>query len=350
MKTRLTFLTVCGMAVALLTLGFASSPAMAEVPGVEEVDLAGIKVCIDPGHGGEDPGAINVDQDPDLRESDINLDVSLALKSLLTQAGADAVLTREDDSYLTNADRYTFCNAEEATILVSVHTNSVTYPDWDGSMTLYAPSAERTLAEAIHPVMYEFLHSTAPQDVDFRDFGLDNFASGVLFKCDMPAAMVEPLFMSNPDEAALLLTTIAGDQCENLGCRRGQIAQAVFAGILNYFGQVGPPPPPEGTTHVGGIDMSYQKRGPNIFVYTTVAVHDADGSPVSGATVFVGTELPGGVTVSSSGLTGDDGSVTLSLRASETGAYTSTVTDVTRPGWVYDPASNDADSATLTVP
>ena len=45
------------------------------------------------------------------------------------------VMTRTGDDYLGNSDRYTFCNAEEATILISVHTNSVVNPDWDGSMT-----------------------------------------------------------------------------------------------------------------------------------------------------------------------------------------------------------------------
>ena len=206
--------------------------------------LNGIKVCLDPGHGGFDPGAVN--DAYDLRETEINLDVAFGLQSLLEGAGAQVVLTRtDDDTYLENYDRYTFCNAETATILVSIHTNSVVYPEWDGAMALYFRPHEddKQLAGAIYEVMYPFLQETAPDPAAFRSFGLDWFASGVLLRSDMPAAMMEPLFMSNPDEAALLQVPIYQDafveiinpDCQDFGCRRGQIAVAIFNGILNYY-------------------------------------------------------------------------------------------------------------------
>ena len=49
------------------------------------------------------------------------------------------------------------------------------------------------------------------------------------------SAMMEPLFMSNPAEAKLLVTPISG--CGN--CRRAQIAQAIHDGIVEYFTQGG---------------------------------------------------------------------------------------------------------------
>lgn len=206
--------------------------------------LNGIKVCLDPGHGGvADPGAVN--DDYNLHESDINLDVAFGLRTMLEATGAQVVMTRIDDSYLENYDRYTFCNKQTATILVSLHTNSVIYEDWDGAMALYFRPHEddKRLAGAIYEVMYPFLQETAPDPAAFRSFGLDWFASGVLLRSDMPAAMMEPLFMSNPDEAALLQVPIYQDafveiinpDCQDFGCRRGQITQAIFNGILNYF-------------------------------------------------------------------------------------------------------------------
>ena len=63
-------------------------------------NLSGVKVCLDPGHGGSDPGAIN--EDFNLYESEINLDVSYGLKRLLEGGGAEVVMTREDDSFKTN--------------------------------------------------------------------------------------------------------------------------------------------------------------------------------------------------------------------------------------------------------
>ncbi len=99
-------------------------------------DLIGKKICIDPGHGGSDPGAIN--NEFGLFESTINLDVSYGLKWLLENEGAEVVLTRTDDSYKDNNDRYTFCNSEAATILISIHTNSVVDPS-GVPMALYFP-------------------------------------------------------------------------------------------------------------------------------------------------------------------------------------------------------------------
>jgi len=162
MRTRLLQTAVLGS--ALLAIGVGLAPLTSAAQG----KLAGIKVCVDPGHGGSDPGAVNLDFS--LQESAINLDVAYGLKSLLEAEGAEVVLTRQGDEYKTNADRYTFCNEEQATILVSVHTNSVTEPSWDGSMALYAPSADSALAEAMYPAMYSFLRDTAPPEAQFQEF------------------------------------------------------------------------------------------------------------------------------------------------------------------------------------
>lgn len=235
MRFRMTVLGLTLLLAATVLAAGASTAAGA---------LEGVKVCLDPGHGGRDPGAVNVEFE--LEESEINLDVSFGLKQLLEGKGAVVVMTRTDnETYLTNEDRYTFCNAEQATILVSVHTNSAYDQTWDGSMTLYASaSRDAGLARAIHKPMYDYLQDTAPvAPEDFRDFGVDNFASGVLFKCDMPAAMVEPVLMSHPAEAEALVQTIYKDteegklsaKAKDFACRRGQIAEAILEGVLSYF-------------------------------------------------------------------------------------------------------------------
>jgi len=319
-------------------------------------DLAEIKICIDPGHGGSDPGAVN----GALWESEINLDVSYRLKALLESNGAEVVMTRGDDSYLDNRDRYTFCNDEKATILVSVHTNSVTDPLMDGSMALYFHSDDKVLAQAIYDEMYPTLRDTAPvPEAEFTGFGLSRFASGVLLKSDMPAAMMEPLFMSNPDEAALLVdpiydpvTGLVSIGCADYGCRRGQIAQTLYQGVLSYFDGAEPPPTPDpgGTAHVSSIDMWSQQRGAKFSVYTRVAIGDSQDDPVAGAMVTVLTTQPDGSSIYASGLTGDDGSVIFKLRSGLTGEYVSTVTDVGKEGWVYDPMDNVETTKTLELP
>jgi N-acetylmuramoyl-L-alanine amidase len=351
MKTKSYVMILLGLLLVTGTLATQTFSSAADGP------LAGIEVCLDPGHGGSDPGAVNAGFG--LEESNINLDVSYGLQWLLEQEGAAVVMTRTGDEYLTNSDRYTFCNAEEATILISVHTNSVVNPEWDGSMTLYAPSRDPDLAQAIHERLYPYLRDTAPEGVEeFRDFGLDHFASGVLFKCDMPAAMMEPLFMSHPAEAALLVQPIfegspadgPGPNCASFTCRRGQIARAILEGVLNYYdGGVPPTPEPAGLLQVSAITMWYQQRGGNYFVFSQVAVQDQAGEPVPAAAVELETELPDGSLLFDSTTTGEDGTVVFKLRSGLSGRYTVTVLNVSKKNWDYDPAGSGQLAATLTV-
>ena len=202
---------------------------------------AGTRICIDPGHGGTDPGAVN--EALNLRESDINLDVSYALKALLESDGAVIEMTRTDDSDKSTQERYTFCNARNAAILVSVHTNSVSDPSLNGALGLYFDEDDRALAQTIYNVMHRSLARTAPGPAFFMNFGLDRFSSGLLMHGDMPAVIVEPVFLSNTAEAQALLEPIYLDAtagtinqgCSGFSCRRGQIAEALHQGVINYF-------------------------------------------------------------------------------------------------------------------
>jgi N-acetylmuramoyl-L-alanine amidase len=238
-------------AMLVIVVLFGVTPAY-----TQQLPLLGTKICLDAGHGGSDPGAVNSSYN--LYEKDINLDVAYGLKAMLELDGAEVVMPRTDDSYKSNRDRYTFCNAQATTILVSVHTNSVLDTSWDGSMVLYFHSDDMVLAQHIQQVMYPYLRDTSPhpdpQWEYFLDFGLEKYASGVLLKSDMPAAMVEPLFMSNPLEADLLVTPIYLDYGSTLNpacqdCRRAQIVQAVHDGILDYFVATGDTPPTVTLTH-----------------------------------------------------------------------------------------------------
>lgn len=313
--------------------------------------LSNYKVCLDPGHGGYDPGAVYNDGTIYLEEADINLDVAYGLKALLEADGAAVALARTDDSYKENSDRYTFCNAEQATILVSIHTNSVADPDWDGSLALYfRPHVDdKILAQAMYDVMYPFLKETAPDPEGFYPFGLDWFASGVLLRSDMPAAMMEPLFMSNPAEASLLVTPIYLDYgatpntaCED--CRRAQIAQAIHGGIVAYFAGPGP----GSVLHVDNIEMSLNQRGAWMNAVAAVRIVDADGNPVGGATV---TGEWTGSAAAVDAITTDENGVALvsSDRTRDTsGTFTFTVTDVSKYGWTYTPGANEETSDTIS--
>ena len=108
-------------------------------------------------------------------------------------------------------------------------------------------------------------------------------------------------------------------------------------------------PGPSGTMHVSAIDMQYATAGRNYVVYTQVTIVDADGSPVSGATVDLTTTI-GSSTATGSGPTGTDGTVTFSFKSKQTGTYTSSVTNVSHASYTYDPASNVETTDSLNVP
>jgi hypothetical protein len=75
-------------------------------------------------------------------------------------------------------------------------------------------------------------------------------------------------------------------------------------------------------------------------------------SEISGATVYLEMSLPGGGTTTSSGDTGTDGTVTFVYESgsSETGTYTSTVTDIAKTGYTYAQSESVETSESLTVP
>ena len=228
-----------GLIIAALGLVFALAgvtSAQTEEPGL----LVDKKICLDPGHGGSDSGAVYDDGTTYLEEADINLDVARGLEALLVANGAEVVMTRTDDSDNSNRDRYNTANEAQATILVSIHTNWVSDSSVDGSYALYFHRDDKALAQTIYDEMLSQLGPTAPDPDNFTDFGLGRYASGVLMKSDMPAAMMEPVFMSNLAEAGRLAATISEcSDATDTACRRAQIAQAIHAGILEYFAQGG---------------------------------------------------------------------------------------------------------------
>ena len=154
--------------------------------------------------------------------------MALNLRTKLEADGATVVMTRTDDSDESLPQRVNICNGSGADITVSLHTNSTRSPRWDGSLTLMSKNEDKDgpLAKAIHPIMYNGLKED--WDGRFSDYGFNVDEWYIPTKTDMPAVILEPVFLSNPDEAeALIAEAPAG--------RRGWIAQVEYEGILAYF-------------------------------------------------------------------------------------------------------------------
>jgi N-acetylmuramoyl-L-alanine amidase len=78
------------------------------------------RVVLDPGHGGEDPGALGR---RGTREKVVVLDVARRLKKKLEKQGFEVILARDSDSFVSLADRSKCGNGHRADLFVSIHAN-----------------------------------------------------------------------------------------------------------------------------------------------------------------------------------------------------------------------------------
>jgi N-acetylmuramoyl-L-alanine amidase len=165
-------------------------------------------VVIDPGHGGAvnpaqpdmpfDPGAIAASNG--LQEKDATLAVSKRVQALLQQDDVNAILTRSDDRALSIQERSDTANNNHAAIFVSVHFNSFTDPSVNGSLVLYPNAADLRFAQMMSDAMFRYLGplGVAGDGVQLRD--------NWWIHTQMPTVTVEPAYLSNTREAALIAT------------------------------------------------------------------------------------------------------------------------------------------------
>jgi len=87
-------------------------------------------VVVDAGHGGPDRGMRGpIGANWEIREKDITLDVSLALRDLLTERGVNVIMTRSTDTLIALNDRGRIANAKKGDVFLSVHVNAAN-PRW----------------------------------------------------------------------------------------------------------------------------------------------------------------------------------------------------------------------------
>ena len=191
-----------------------------------------MKVCIDPGHGGYDPGAVGPSG---LREKDVALQIALQVGQRIQTAGIQVAYTRTSDavSWPANinqdlAARTQIANRSEADIFVSVHCNSSNKASAHGMEVFTTPG--QGWADKLAESIVRAWADAFPQGVirkDTSDGDSDKEANFyVLRNTAMPAVLVETTFISNPQEEALLRTAAFQEAA----------AQAIASGICKYFG------------------------------------------------------------------------------------------------------------------
>ncbi len=221
-----------------------------------QLGLGVSRIVIDPGHGGHDPGA----RVRGLHEAELVLDVALRLeKLLLEEPGAQVVLTRRTNAYVTLDERTAIANRASADLFLSVHANASGNAGIRGFETYFLNFAPNPEAEAIAArenagssrtmgnlpdlvktitlnnkldesrdfatMLQASLHERLRKvDTNARNLGVKQAPFMVLIGATMPSALAEISFLTNEDDAALLRS----------GGYRQQIAEALFAGIMKY--------------------------------------------------------------------------------------------------------------------
>jgi N-acetylmuramoyl-L-alanine amidase len=194
-------------------------------------------VVLDPGHGGQDSGAMC----GGIMEKDLTLDVARRVDRLLDSQGIATLMTRLGDSYVSLADRAAFGNRANDSIFISIHFNEDNKPVASGVETYYAAhqiTSSSTLASWLPFFSRPPSNSPKPESQSLASFiqealvartrsvdrGTQAKQFFVIANVTSPAVLIEGGFITNTDE----LSKLAGEDY------RDQLAAAVADGILRY--------------------------------------------------------------------------------------------------------------------
>ncbi|MDZ7959678.1 MAG: N-acetylmuramoyl-L-alanine amidase [Aulosira sp. DedQUE10] len=180
--------------------------------------LSGIKILLDPGHGGKETGASGP---TGYLEKDLNLVVSKLLRDELVKRGATVVLTREDDKDVSLVERQAIISQEERAIALSIHHNSL--PD-DGDAEKIKGFAAFWYNTQSHSLAL-FLHNYVVKNLGKPSYGVfwDNLA--LTRPTVAPSVLLELGFMSNPKE----FEQVVNPQ------EQQKMAKALANGIVEWF-------------------------------------------------------------------------------------------------------------------
>lgn len=222
-----------------------------------------IVVCVDPGHGGKDPGAHSTVTGA--REKDAVLAIGKRLRTHLnTMPGYRVVMTRDSDTFIPLYQRPAKCRDAGGDLFVSIHADAVESQQpsgssvyilstrgassqlakylakkenavdlkWGVDVSKYDNDIQQALLNIQQEATLESSHILAQETIvelgkigNVHKSGVERANFVVLRSPEIPSMLVETAFISNPSEARLLATASYQDK----------LARGIAAGIDRYF-------------------------------------------------------------------------------------------------------------------
>ncbi|AQY51250.1 hypothetical protein PWEIH_11675 [Listeria weihenstephanensis FSL R9-0317] len=187
-------------------------------PKSKTTSLAEATIVIDPGHGGNDPGAKGKNGTV---EKKATLKTAKAVAKRLEQSGAKVILTRDSDEYISLKERAKIAEKYNADAFISIHFDSLedtSDTSVNGQTTYYHKNKDQSLADSINASLKSNINSKnrGTRDGDFY----------VLRENTQPSVLLELGYLSSTiDEAKM-----------NSNGFREEVANSIYEGLGNYFG------------------------------------------------------------------------------------------------------------------
>jgi N-acetylmuramoyl-L-alanine amidase len=187
-----------------------------EIRRAERTGASNTLVVVDPGHGGRDPGESG---HGGLREADVCWDLAERIAHRLARSGAHVRFSRNEAESPDVTERARRANALDAELFLSLHLNSNPRPRAAGASTYYfgGSRAGELLAESIQRRLVR---------LGLGDCRAHARSYSILKETRMPAVLVEPAFITSPDDERRLESPEF----------RNAVADAVTVGIEHFYG------------------------------------------------------------------------------------------------------------------
>lgn len=178
--------------------------------------LNGLTIVVDAGHGGNDHGTTG---QRGTNEKEVTLKTASLLASKLSAAGANVVMTRESDEYVSLRKRVSIAHQYEADAFISIHYDATDDSSINGFTSYYMNSNQQGLAEAINKGL--------SNKIDLKNRGTQQGNYLVLRENRQQAALIELGYLSNGSEERVITNAKF----------REQATLGIYQGILKYFNE-----------------------------------------------------------------------------------------------------------------